>query len=78
MTPIGVVGAVYGGPHPEMKVQVVEDGGSGGFHILKWWPGSRGLGPDGVFDDWVESRAKLEAYWQEAGWSVQWAEAPDA
>lgn len=64
--------------HPEMKVQVVEDSGSGGYHILKWWPGSGGLGPEGVYDDWVESRAELEAYWREAGWYVRWDEVPDA
>ncbi|MGL4465453.1 MAG: hypothetical protein ACRDD1_00380 [Planctomycetia bacterium] len=77
MTPIGVVGAVSGRLHPEMKVEVVADDDAGGFHILKWWPGSAGFGPNGAFDDWVESRAELENYWLEAGWTVQWAEVPN-
>ena len=78
MTPIGVIGSVKGGLHPDMKVQVLEDAGSGGYHILKWWPESGGSGPDGAFDDWVESRAALEEYWHESGWRVHWGEATDA
>ena len=74
MTPIGVIGKVQGGIHPDMKVQVLEDVSSDGFNILKWWPGSGGLGPDGVFDDWVASREELELYWLEAGWQVEWCE----
>ncbi len=78
MIEVGVVGTVLNGPHPDMKVQVVDDtADTGGFFVLQWWPGSGGLGPEGVFDDWVESRDALEAYWQESGWQVQWA-APDA
>ncbi len=73
MIHVGVVGTVLNGPHPEMKVQVVDDeADTGGFFVLQWWPGSGGLGPDGVFDDWVESREALEAYWRESGWQVRW------
>jgi hypothetical protein len=72
MIPIGVMGEVENGPHPGMKVEIESDGASG-YHILKWWVGSKGLGPNGVFDDWVQSRNELEEYFQEAGWSVRWA-----
>ncbi len=73
MIPVGVVGAVQNGPHPDMKVQIIDDtADTGGFFILQWWPGSGGLGPDGMFDNWVESPAALEEFWQEAGWQVEW------
>jgi hypothetical protein len=54
-----------------MKVEVEGDK-TKGFHILKWWPGSKGLGPNGVFDDWVISIESLEEYFQESGWRVNW------
>ena len=74
MIQVGVVGSVLNGRHPDMKVQVVDGtADTGGFFVLQWWPGSGGLGPEGMFDDWVESRDALEEYWQEAGWEVQWA-----
>ena len=74
MIPIGIVGTVLNGVHPEMKVQVVDDAAAtGGFLILTWWPGSGGLGAEGVFDDWVESLVALQEYWVERGLQVRWA-----
>jgi hypothetical protein len=70
---VGVVGAVLNGRHPDMKVQIVDDTtDTGEFFVLQWWPESGGLGPEGTFDDWVESRDALEAYWEESGWQVRW------
>ncbi len=73
MIEIGVVGVVENGCHPDMRVQILDDtADSGGYFVLKWWPGSGGLGPDGVFDDWVESRVALEEYFQELGCRIRW------
>ncbi len=70
---IGVVGVVENGCRPDMRVQILDDtADSGGYFVLKWWPGSGGLGPDGMFDDWVESRVALEEYFQELGCQIRW------
>jgi len=75
--PIGVRGRVLNGQHPNMKIRVdddVED--TGGFLIYQWWDGSNGPNEHGAFDDWVESRASLERYIANVGWTVEWEKGP--
>jgi hypothetical protein len=51
---------------------------TGGFLIYAWWEASEGLNTDGAFDDWVECREDVEAYFQESGWNVVWTSNAEA
>lgn len=71
--PVGVVGAVANSVRAGHRVRVEEDReNSGGFLVFEWWDGSDGPNEPGAFDSWVETADHLQAYFQEAGWQVDW------
>jgi len=73
--PLGVRGKVLNGTHPNTMIRMDDDTkNTGGFLIYQWWDGSNGPNELGAFDDWVESRASLEQYFANTGWSVEWEE----
>ena len=68
--PIGKVGKILLGSGAVRFVKVVDDADStGGFLILT------SANPTFVpgYDDWVQDSAALAAYFQEAGWVVDWS-----
>ncbi|MEE9392381.1 MAG: hypothetical protein V3W41_07735 [Planctomycetota bacterium] len=70
--PIGIEGAILNSKHRGHRVVVEGDERSGGYHVVHWWEGSRGLGALGAFDNWVETKGDLELYFEEAGWQMSW------
>ncbi|MEM1255139.1 MAG: hypothetical protein AAGI69_22105 [Cyanobacteria bacterium P01_H01_bin.21] len=76
--PIGVPGHVTNSEQLDHFVQVDDDrDNTGGFLIFEWWEGSDGLGENGAFDSWVETREDLRAYFEEAGWQIVWTQRED-
>lgn len=71
--PVGVVGTVANSDRSGYQVRVEEDReNTGGFFVFEWWDGSDGPNEHGAFDSWVETADHLQAYFQEAGWQVDW------
>jgi hypothetical protein len=74
--PIGVIGRILNSDHEAHMVRVDDDASNtGGFLINQWWTDSNGPNPDNAFDDWVENRLALEAYFSELHWEIRWSPA---
>jgi hypothetical protein len=68
-----VGGWITNSSHLEHFVRVQDDRAqSGGFLIHEHWLGSKGPGPNGAFDSWVEDEVALTRFFAEAGWVVEW------
>ena len=71
--PCGVVGVIINSEKAGHKVRVADDAETtGGFVVCEWWTTSNGLNEAGAFDGWVEDRAALRSYFEEACWQVRW------
>jgi hypothetical protein len=71
--PFGILGRVLNGEHPNMMIRVDDDAeNTGGFLIYQWWDGSNGPNEHGAFDNWVETQAKLERFFEQSGWLIEW------
>lgn len=69
----GIQGRVANSAKPNHRVWFVDDKEqSGGFLIFETWDGANGPNQHGAFDDWVESRADVDAYVQESNWIIVW------
>jgi len=71
--PINIEGKLLNSEHTDHSVIVRSDAeATGGFLIYEWWMGSTGPNEHGAFDNWVEDETELAAYFDEAGWQVDW------
>ena len=67
---IGKVGKIIAGEQQGHFVKIVDDSeNTGGFLILICEDAELRVG----HDNWVEDEASLRAYFEEAGWIVEWA-----
>jgi hypothetical protein len=75
MIKIGIVGKIRSGEHEGWYVRVQDDrADTGGFLVLVSSNPTFESGKG--FDDWVESSERLDDYFREAGWTVEWPDAP--
>lgn len=68
---IGEIGKIVAGDEQGCYVKVLDDTiSTGGFLILT------AKAPDmkGCFDDWVESREKLQRFFEESEWIIEWSQ----
>ena len=70
--PLRVEGKVLNSPKPQHVVRVEDDVSTGGYFIRERWALSDGPNLHREFDSWVETRAEVDTFFAEAGWSVSW------
>ena len=70
--PFGTLGQIKSGEGVGRYVEVLDDAeNTGGFLICTYADADRS--PE-AFDDWMESIADVEAFFDESGWIVEWTD----